>query len=218
MRQKVARPFTSSELHATCARSITAMSDEALLAATSLKQLEKALAAGANVDAVDKNDDDMTKLHKLCKSKSGAMSKTEEAMALLLIERGADVMVPDEGGVTPLHYAARSATHAVIDALIAKGAKPTLTKLGYTPLHYTCTTHFKDKWVWDRMLEIGNPLDHVNKWGDTPLLGAQSSWNPTMVKYLLAKGASRDIKDSDGKTLVERATALKQDKILALLR
>ncbi len=195
------------------------MSDAALLAANSLKQLEKALAAGANVDAVDAQDKDrQTKLHLLCKTKSGAMSKTEEAMTLALIGSGADVTRPDEGGVTPLHFAARSATHAVIDALIAKGAKPTLTKLGYTPLHYTCTTHFKDKWVWDRLLEIGNPLDHVNKWGDSPLLSAQSSWNPTMVKYLLAKGANRDLLDSNGKTIVERATELKQDKILALLR
>jgi hypothetical protein len=38
------------------------------------------------------------------------------------------------------------------------------------------------------------------------------------VKYLLAKGANRDIKDGKGKTLVERAAELKQDEILALLK
>jgi ankyrin repeat protein len=194
------------------------MSDADLLAATTLKQLEKALAAGANIEAVDKKDDGKTKLHKLCKSKSGAMSKTEEAMALLLIEKGADVKRPDDGGVTPLHLAARSGTHAVIDALIAKGATCTLTNLGYTPLHYAISTHFKDAWVWDRLLEIGNPLDHVNKWGETPLSSAQASWNPTMVKYLLAKGANRDHKDGKGLTVLERATELKQDKIVALLK
>lgn len=57
----------------------------------------------------------------------------------------------------------------------------------------------------------------MNKWGDTPLYAAQSSWNPTAVKYFLKKGASTTHKDSDGKTLIERARDLKQDKILKLL-
>ncbi len=191
--------------------------NEALLEAKNQKQLEKALADGAQIDATD--DDGATKLTLLCKSKSGVMSKTEEAMALYLIEKGADVRNEDHDGGTPLHYAAGSGSHALIEALLAKGVKPVASKkLRYTPLHYCVDTHAKDKWIWDTLLAAGNPLDAVNKWGDTPLYAAQSSWNPTAVKYLLAKGASTTHKDSDGKTLIERATELKQDKTLKLLK
>jgi len=191
------------------------MSDQALLAATSVKAIEKALAAGAKVDATD--EDGQTKLLLVCKSRSGAMSKTEAAIALLLIDKGADVQRADNGGVTPLHRAAASGDHDVITRLLARGAKPVTTKLDYTPLHYCVSTHAKDTWIWDTLIAAGNPIDHVNKWGETPLLSAQSSWNPVAVKYLLAKGANRDVKDKDGKTLLERATALDQPKILKLL-
>src|SRR5215467_5883756 len=81
-------------------------SSAALLDAVNLKQLEKALADGADINATD--DDGTTKIALLCKSKTGAMSKTEEAMALLLIERGAEVMKGDKRDTTPLHRAARS--------------------------------------------------------------------------------------------------------------
>ena len=192
------------------------MSDAALLDAKNAKQLDKALSGGANIHAVD--DEGNTKLHLLCKSKSGAMSKTEAEMALVLIERGADVSKPNDDGETPLHLAAASGNHDVIEKLIAKGAKASaLTKLGYTPLHYCVSTNDKDTWIWDTLLANGNPLEHVNKWGDTPLLAAQSSHNANAVKYLLAKGANRDAKDSDGKSMVERANEWKQEKILKLL-
>jgi ankyrin repeat protein len=191
--------------------------DQALLAAKSQKQLEKALADGANLEARD--DEGSTKLMLLCKSKSGAMSKTEETLALLLIERGADIHTVDDDGVTALHLAADSGSHAVIEKLLAKGLKPIASKkLQYTPLHYCVDTHAKDTWIWDQLIAAGNPIDAVNKWGETPLYAAQSSWNPAGVKYFLAKGASTSHLDSDGKDLRQRATDLKQDKILKLLK
>jgi ankyrin repeat protein len=189
----------------------------ALLEAKNQKQLEKALADGAQIDAT--NEDGATKLTLLCKSKSGVMSKTEEAMALFLVDKGADLKNEDDDGGTPLHYAAGSGNHALIEVLLAKGIKPVASKkLQYTPLHYCTDTHAKDTWIWDTLLAAGNPIDAVNKWGDTPLYSAQSSWNPTAVKYFLSKGASTTHKDKSGKTLVERATELKQDKILKLLK
>jgi ankyrin repeat protein len=191
--------------------------NEALLEAKNQKQLEKALVDGAKIDAT--NEDGATKLTLLCKSKSGVMSKTEEAMALFLVGKGADLHNEDDDGGTPLHYAAGSGNHALIEVLLKKGVKPVASKkLKYTPLHYCVDTHAKDTWIWDTLLAAGNPLDAVNKWGETPLYAAQSSWNPTAVKYFLAKGASTTHKDSDGKTLLERATELKQDKILKLLK
>lgn len=190
--------------------------DQALLDAKTMKQLEKALAAGANLEATD--EDQRTKLLLLCKSKSGAMSKTEEQLALALIDKGANLHAVDEGGVGALHHAARSGSRTLVELLLARGVKPTLTNLAYTPLHYCTGTHYKDAQIWDALLAAGNPLDAVNKWGETPLYAAQSSWNPTAVKYFLAKGASTTHKDAKGKTLLERATELKQDKILALLK
>jgi ankyrin repeat protein len=192
------------------------VSDESLLAAKTVKALEKALDAGANLEA--KDEDGNTKLLLCCKSKSGAMSATEAQMALFLIGKGAKITAENDDSEQPLHLAAASGNHEVIEALLKKGAKPTPTKkLGYTPLHYCVDTQAKDSWIWDTLLAAGNPLDHANKWGDTPMLAAQSSHNETAVLYFLGKGANRDVKDSKGKSMVEIATQYKQSKVLAAL-
>ena len=181
-----------------------------------LELAELLLARGADLDGREP-DHGYTALHVVCKSKSGVMSKTEIAGALWLIEKGADVNAEGDFKDTPLHLAARSGCHEVIDALLAKGAKVTRTKRAQTPLHYCFTTHDKDTWVWERLLAAGCGLEDVDDSNETVLLSAQSWWNPFAVKWLLARGADRNAKDSKGKTLLERATELKQDKILKLL-
>ena len=45
-------------------------------------------------------------------------------IALLLIDRGADVKVPDAGKHTPLHIAAEAGLADVVEALLARGADP----------------------------------------------------------------------------------------------
>jgi ankyrin repeat protein len=175
----------------------------------SLKAIDAAIEDGADLDAADDDDDGNTALCMLCKSNSGDMSKTEIAAALWLIERGADVMKPNHDAETPLHLVAASGSREVIDALIAKGATVTRTKLAYTPLHYSLDTNAKDTWIWDRLIEIGCGIDDRTKSGDTPLLDAVSHYNVVATKYLLEKGADRTIRDSHGKTAEENAVNAK---------
>src|ERR1700744_3769702 len=98
----------------------------------------------------------------MCKSKSGSMSKTEVEIALWLIEHGADVMKPNADTATPMHLVARSGNLVVLNALVAKGAKVTKTKLDYSPLHYCMSTHDKDVAVWDRLIELGCNVEDKN--------------------------------------------------------
>jgi ankyrin repeat protein len=224
--------------------------DDDLLKAKNANAAKKALDAGADPNAVDKDgvpalhhavrkktlelaellasrgadlnirdrDDSYTALHILCKSKSGVMSKTEVAAALWLIEHGADVNALSDFQDTPLHFAARSGSHEVLEALLAKGAKPTRTRLGHTPLHFCFGTHDKDTWVWEKLLANGCGLEDTNESQETALLNAQSSWNDFAVKWLLARGADRNARGYNGKTALESAEELKQEKIVKLLK
>ncbi|HEY1546985.1 MAG TPA: ankyrin repeat domain-containing protein, partial [Kofleriaceae bacterium] len=160
------------------------------MAKRSFKGIQAAIAGGADIDATEP-EDGHTALALMCKSKSGVMSKTETEIALWLIEHGADVMKPNDDSETPLHLVAASGNLAVLEALVAKGAKVTKTKLAYSPLHCSIDTHAKDTKLWDRLIALGCKLEDKTKWGDTALLEAVNSHNPTAVKYFLGKGADR---------------------------
>ncbi|HKV66012.1 MAG TPA: ankyrin repeat domain-containing protein [Rhodanobacteraceae bacterium] len=58
------------------------------------------------------------------------------ALALAMLERGADAFGADEDNRTPLHHASRPALLPVLDALLARGADPNARdRVGATPLH-----------------------------------------------------------------------------------
>jgi ankyrin repeat protein len=75
------------------------------------------LNAGARVSALSRNSLKNTPLH-------AAAAGGHADIALLLIERGADVTIPDAGGHTPLHIAAENGLVDVVKALLARGADP----------------------------------------------------------------------------------------------
>jgi ankyrin repeat protein len=185
------------------------------MAKRSFKGIQAAIAAGAEIDAIEP-EDGYTALALMCKSKSGVMSKTEVEIALWLIEHSADVMKPNGDTETPLHLVAASGNLAVLEALVAKGAKVTKTKLAYSPLHYSIDTHAKDTKLWDRLIELGCNIEDKNKWGNTALLDAVTSHNPTAVKYFIAKGADRTV-TKDGKTPLDYAREYKNEKMIKLL-
>ncbi len=77
------------------------------------------LDAGAELDVVSRNDFSVYPIH------SAAAGRVP--VALLLVERGADVNVKQRHGWTPLHSAARNGSDALVDALLAAGADPAAT-------------------------------------------------------------------------------------------
>ena len=77
------------------------------------------LEAGAEMDLVSRNDFSVYPIH------SAAAGRVP--VALLLVERGADVNVRQRHGWTPLHTAAHNGSEELVDALLAAGADPAAT-------------------------------------------------------------------------------------------
>jgi len=78
---------------------------------------DRLLAAGADIAAVSGNSMKNMPLH-------AAVAGGHVDVALLLIERGADVNAADAGGHTPLHIAAEGGYLPVVKALLDRGADP----------------------------------------------------------------------------------------------
>ena len=99
----------------------------------------------------------------------------QEEVALLLLNNGADVNIPDLREFTPLHYAAAMGHERLVKLLLEKGADPNLTdERGWlTPLHVailnnqgSVTQLLMDETVYGK--EITNLLDRMAK-ENTPL-------------------------------------------------
>lgn len=70
-----------------------------------------------------------------------AAERDKLAVAILLLDRGADPQARSDGGRTPLHLAARSASASMVEMLIERGKSDTnaSTAKGRTPLHYAAS-------------------------------------------------------------------------------
>lgn len=77
------------------------------------------LDAGADPDVYSRNDFQVAPIH------SAAAGR--EAVARLLVERGADLNVKQRHGWTPLQAAAQNGQEALVEALLAAGADPAAT-------------------------------------------------------------------------------------------
>jgi uncharacterized protein len=82
-----------------------------------LAAAERLLVAGADVQAISRNALRNTPLH-------AATAGGHADIALLLIDRSANVQVADAGGHTPLHIAAEAGLVPVVKALLERGADP----------------------------------------------------------------------------------------------
>jgi ankyrin repeat protein len=82
-----------------------------------LEAARRLLDAGAAIDAVSHNSMRNTALH-------AATAGGHAIIALLLIDRGADVNSQDAGRHTPLHIAAENGLTDVVRALLNRGADP----------------------------------------------------------------------------------------------
>lgn len=105
-----------------------------------------------------------------------------ESVALLLLEKGADVSLADSYGRTPLHVAAETGKRTLVAALLAKGANPNarLTKgLPYRPGDYVTRGNFT---------------------GATPLWYAARRADAELITRLVAAGADPNLGTEDNTT------------------
>lgn len=169
---------------------------------------------GANIDVHD-GDKARTPLQKTIY----AATKTSLGAAAFLMERGADVNAVDKYGWNALMYAVKhTGDLAFVQAVAARGARVVSDKYGKTMLHRAVdSTHSKHKDIWEWLLAHGCDVNAQDEGGETAIFRAQSSWNPTAVKFLIAKGTDLSIKNKKGKTVVDEARDLKQTEILAIL-
>ncbi len=145
-----------------------------------------------------------------------AILRNRNEIALLLIEKGADVSEPDRSQRTPLHLAVERANVALVDALLAKKAKPDeRDKMGWTPLHHAAA---KDKVAVARALLKGgaNPMV-LSERGGTPLHEAAASGGAEMVQLFLDHKVDPAIVSKLGVTALDIAREYKNEVAIKML-
>jgi len=154
-------------------------------------------------------------------------------MVDLLVSRGAAVTYRRSSGVTPLHCACGLGAADAVGALLARGALPNQQDgSGNTPLHWA-TDKFIDPdrgfdpggWADENRRAVetaeilvakGEFVDVRNSGGWTPLMNA-ASWNPSLVRFLLLKGADPKVSDSSGFTPLHLAAEASQGEVIRVL-
>lgn len=153
-----------------------------------LEVVQVLLAAGADVN--DASPDGVTALML-------ALTKRHEAVALYLLERGADPD-PADAGYTALHLAAATGQHAAARALLASGADP---DVGMS-MPQRLTTAF----------EIGVFASPGSGWltqrGSTAFVVAAKSADAEMMRLLAQGGADPTLTTDDGTTALMLAAGL----------
>jgi ankyrin repeat protein len=117
-----------------------------------------------------------------------------------LLQRKADVNIPQVDGTTALHWAARADDLETADLLLRAGAKVSAAnREGATPLQLAAINGGAA--MLDRLLKAGaDPNAPLSSSGDTALMMASRSGKPDAVKVLLDSGARIDARETWGDT------------------
>ena len=111
-----------------------------------------------------------------------AVFSLSKAVFKFLVEKGADVNLPDKQGLCQLHFVALRGERELADLLISKGAQINSNKnvVGATPLDIAVSRGHKD--VVELLIAKGAQLNLKDKRGNTPLLRAVSAGNQDIIK------------------------------------
>jgi ankyrin repeat protein len=174
------------------------------LAAAALddRLIELLLVRGANPKAVNRRG--ATPLHYVCdpRPRSKGLWSPEAQVRIIdrLVQAGAVVDLPDDGGATPLHRAVRARGVAAVQALLkhAPNVSARLRARGSTPLHLAVTgsgaggtadTRREQLEIVEALLASGADPDICDARGRTPASAAQSA----EVREALARGRDATI-------------------------
>ena len=145
--------------------------------------------AGADINVDDGNNTGDTPLI------LSMISKNDE-LVKFLIDHGADVNKPNNFGITPFWGATASQKIDYVKLCISNGANIDQPGRAIDPLKQ-----------YDRIVE-----------SITPLMIASCQGNSEIVKLLIESGASKDLKDSLGRSALVYAGVAKKDLIVDLLK
>lgn len=145
-----------------------------------------------------------------------AILRNRTEIALLLLEKGASVDLPDRSRRTPLHLAVERNNAGVAQALLERKAKPNeRDKDGWTPLHHAAA---KDRLAVARALLKGgaNPMT-LSERGGTPLHEAAASGSAEMVQLFLDAKVDPAVVSKLGVTALDIAREYKNEAAIKLL-
>lgn len=133
-----------------------------------------------------------------------------------LLEKKADLNLPNIYGDQPIHCAAQTGNCEILELLFKHGAVFwAKNKKGETPI-FKAVAKGKQKAV-QLLLEKGEIVNNVDLQGNTPLHKAALTGNIEMVKFLVSKGAKVNAKNNANKKPAELATNEKIKKLLESL-
>lgn len=107
----------------------------------------------------------------------------------------------DQGGRTPLHYAALANDADAVSQLLAEGADPNVAdRLGFTPLHFAAQEGAIA--AAGLLLAAGAQVDAANSYGNTPLFTAvfNSRGHGELIQLLRRHGADPMHPNNTGQT------------------
>ncbi|EEY66343.1 uncharacterized protein PITG_03907 [Phytophthora infestans T30-4] len=130
-----------------------------------------------------------------------AIQQQHEAIARLLIDRGADVNQQDDVSLlAPIHNAIIMGNKALFRRLLKAGADTELAdREGFTPLHWASVRGYLE--IVAQLVEVSRAdVNRRDAMGWTPLHIACFKGYPDLVEYLLTRRARIDVEDCYGFT------------------
>ena len=121
-------------------------------------------------------------------------------MVKRVLNSGRAVLVMDEQGSTPMHWAAFGGQNHVIQYLLDSPGFSVneRNRNNVTPLHWAAINGHRD--TVDLLVSRGAEIDACDDEGRTPLFAAAAMGRVEVVDYLIQKGADINAVDNDGVT------------------
>jgi ankyrin repeat protein len=145
-----------------------------------------------------------------------ALEKGHLGVAMLLMERGADVESPDSWGQTPLHIASYYGFVEVASTLIDHGADLNAEEFcRETPLYLASERGHVE--IVRLLLDHGADLNHPDMRGRTPLRLALQMGHDEVVRLMFDHGADANHPDNNGRSLLHHASVRGHNNTVKLL-
>lgn len=133
-----------------------------------------------------------------------AVLRKQTAIAIVLLEAGADPNTTNASKRTPLHLAVDRNSPEIAAALLKAGAKPNqLDASGWTPLHHAAAKNQLE--TAKVLLAGGADLKVLSELGGTPLHEAAASGGADIIKLFLDHKVDPAIKSKEGVTALDLA-------------
>jgi type 1 glutamine amidotransferase len=145
-----------------------------------------------------------------------AILRNRTAIALALLDAGADPNLPDGSRRTPLHLAVVRSNLELVRALLARKATSNqLDQLGWTPLHHAAARDQVE--IARALLAAGADPKQLSELGGTPLHEAAASGGEEMVRLLLNAGVDPSVVSKMGVTALDIARGRSNQAAIAIL-